>query len=263
MTERSESSKVIKSPRSFFSPRGRAHDRRGRGPHQPLLHFLVAAALVAATVVLPSVKGATLVTYFNFNDQNLVSDAPGAQTTTATVTRLTPSYVTPGDTSNIAPGDSIQGTTGNFALHLTPTANGAKSFQFSVSTTGLTDLSLSYATRGSGFTTETITYTTSGGGTGTIGTVTIASATTFQVPTFDLSGITALNNQTSVTFTIAFTPSNSGTFVDLDNIQLEQVPEPATVVGGLVGTLGLCWHKRQRLLGIAQLLRFSRKPAIA
>jgi hypothetical protein len=36
---------------------------------------------------------------------------------------------------------------------------------------------------------------------------------------------------------------------DLDNIQINGtvVPEPATVAGGLLGILGLCWHQRRRL----------------
>jgi hypothetical protein len=35
----------------------------------------------------------------------------------------------------------------------------------------------------------------------------------------------------------------------LDNIQINGtvVPEPATVAGGLLGVLGLCWHQRRRL----------------
>jgi hypothetical protein len=26
------------------------------------------------------------------------------------------------------------------------------------------------------------------------------------------------------------------------------VPEPATVVGGVLGVMGLCWHQRRRLI---------------
>jgi len=35
----------------------------------------------------------------------------------------------------------------------------------------------------------------------------------------------------------------------IDNIQVNgtAVPEPATVAGGLLGVLGLCWHQRRRL----------------
>ena len=35
----------------------------------------------------------------------------------------------------------------------------------------------------------------------------------------------------------------------LDNIQIDgTVPEPATVAGGLLGVLGLCWFQRRRLI---------------
>ncbi len=36
----------------------------------------------------------------------------------------------------------------------------------------------------------------------------------------------------------------------VDNIRIEGtiVPEPATVAGGLLGVLGLCWHQRRRLI---------------
>lgn len=38
---------------------------------------------------------------------------------------------------------------------------------------------------------------------------------------------------------------------ELDNIQINGtiVPEPATVAGGLLGVLGLCWFQRKRLIG--------------
>jgi len=44
----------------------------------------------------------------------------------------------------------------------------------------------------------------------------------------------------------------------IDNIRLDGtfVPEPATVMGGLLGVFGLCWHQRR------QLVRFLRlRPA--
>jgi hypothetical protein len=38
----------------------------------------------------------------------------------------------------------------------------------------------------------------------------------------------------------------------IDNIQVNgtAVPEPATVAGGLLGVLGLCWFQRRRLKSI-------------
>jgi hypothetical protein len=41
----------------------------------------------------------------------------------------------------------------------------------------------------------------------------------------------------------------------IDNIQVNgvAVPEPATVAGGLLGVLGLCWFQRRRLIRSVQL----------
>jgi hypothetical protein len=232
-------------------------------------HLLAAAAalLMLAGFAAPSANGA-LVTYFNFNDNNLVSDAPGLQTSTITTTRLTSSFVA-GTTLNQASGDL---TGAGSALRLTAGASGAKTFQFTVSTTFFTNLSLSYATRASaiGFISETLTYTvisgTNAGFTGTATYTLTSPTTTFQTASFDLSGITQLNNQTSVSFTIALNPTNPmtvGSFAEFDNIQLNgtAVPEPATVVPGVLGVLGLCWHQRRRISGISRLLGFYRKTA--
>ncbi len=43
----------------------------------------------------------------------------------------------------------------------------------------------------------------------------------------------------------------------IDNIQINGtiVPEPATVAGGLLGVLGLCWFQRRRLIGSLRLRR--------
>ncbi len=223
-------------------------------------HLLAAAAalLMLAGFAAPSANGA-LVTYFNFNDNNLVSDPPGLQTSTIinnTPTRLATSFVTDGTTLNAVSGD-LAGS----ALRVTATANGLKTFSFSVNTTFFVDLSLSFATRGN-LSPYTISYSTSGGQTGTIGTVTLNSTTTYQLASFDLSAINNLNQQTSVTFTFTF-PNGTGKFADFDNIQLNgtAVPEPATVVPGVLGVLGLCWHQRRRISGISRLLGFYRKTA--
>ena len=45
--------------------------------------------------------------------------------------------------------------------------------------------------------------------------------------------------------------------IEIDNIQVNgtAVPEPATVAGGLLGVLGLCWHQRRRLICCVRLRR--------
>jgi hypothetical protein len=64
-----------------------------------------------------------------------------------------------------------------------------------------------------------------------------------------------------VTFTLTFTNGQSnGNDLQtvIDNIQLTAgtiVPEPAPVVGGLLGVCGLCWHQRRRLIRFVRLRR--------
>jgi len=217
-------------------------------------------ALLLGTSAHAQTPERVLVTYFNFNDNNTTSDPPGLQISTIVnnnPTRLTTSFTT-GTTLNQAFGDL---TGAGSALRVTATANGSKTISFTVSTVGLTDLSLSFATRGN-LSPYTISYTTSGGANGTIGTVTLASTTNFQLVNF-ANLDPALNNQTSVTFTITF-PNGNGNFADFDNIQLTgAVPEPSTVGAAALSVLGLGWHQRRRLGKARQLLSFSRKRSPA
>ncbi len=237
------------------------------------LPSLAAAAvlLLLAGIAAPSVHAQAFVrTYFNFNDANLVSDAPSTRPSTIdTPIGLTPSFpANQGSTSNLAPGDPITGTVGNQPLRLTFAGNGngqPRSFQFTVNTTGLTDLSLSYATRTSqtGIT-QTLSYSINGGSTFvTVGTFTptVVAGSVWPVANFNLP--TAVNNQASVIFRITLTPNGglSGAYNDFDNIQLNAAPEPSTIGAAILGTLGLCWHQRRRLSKARQLLKFSRKAS--
>jgi hypothetical protein len=77
--------------------------------------------------------------------------------------------------------------------------------------------------------------------------------------TFTLPNNTTLGQPTLI-LRLAFTGGQSNG-ADLqnefDNIQINGtvVPEPATVAGGLLGVLGLCWHQRRRLI---RSVRFRR-----
>lgn len=227
---------------------------------------VLAMVAVAATVLMflgiaaPAIGAQQLVTYFNFNDSNEISDPPGAQTSTITQNNLTPTFVA-GTTLNQYPTD---GTGAGQALRLTFDNNGngnPKTFQFTVSTVNLSNLSLSYATRASvtGIV-QTLSYSTDGGTTFT-NAGTFDPTTAFTTATFNLPS--AVNNQTLVTFRVAFTGSgsNKGEYNDFDNIQLNgaEIPEPATTAAGLLAVFGLCWCQRHRLLK----RRFSPKEEAA
>jgi hypothetical protein len=121
-------------------------------------------------------------------------------------------------------------------------------------------MTLSYAvnTNGNGFSTQIWQYNTTGG---------VGAFTTFATFT-SLTGLQTLsaalppatNQQANLVIRILFTGGQSNGQDDqtiIDNIQLNGtvIPEPATVVGGLLGVLGLCWFQRRRLRLILPRLR--------
>jgi len=123
-------------------------------------------------------------------------------------------------------------------------------------------MSLSYAvnTNGNGFSTQTWNYSIDGG----------ATFTQFAQFT-NLTGLQTLsaalpagaNAQPGLVIQIVFSAGQSnGNDLQtiIDNIQLNGtvIPEPATVVGGVLGVCGLCWHQRLRLIRFARLPRLRR-----
>ena len=121
-------------------------------------------------------------------------------------------------------------------------------------------LSFAINAQGNGFTTANLYYSINGGGTFTqfftqaipnSGTIIVSSA----VPA-------AANNFPQTILRIELTGGQSNG-LDLqnvmDNIRVEGtiVPEPATVAGGLLGVLGLCWFQRRRLIRSVHFRRAS------
>jgi len=64
---------------------------------------------------------------------------------------------------------------------------------------------------------------------------------------------------TTIFLQFCFTGSTNnaeGNHTYIDNIEVDAViPEPATVIGGVLGVLGLCWHQRRRLRLVLPRLR--------
>jgi hypothetical protein len=174
---------------------------------------------------------------------------------------MTTNY-TPADTSaaagvplNVPPGDLDPNAVG---LGLRRSAlNSPANFDIPLFTAqGLfQDMSISFAINvtGNGFTTVALSYSTNGGGT-----FTPAPGQTFNLPpsgtlVVSFSVPAAANNAPLLVLRLQFTGgASTGNNVQdiIDNIQINGtiVPEPATVAGGLVGVLGLCWHQRRRLI---------------
>jgi len=259
-----------------------------RGRSRPFRSLLVAVAgaLILTAALVPRAN-ATVIVYFNFEDGTIgqlntfdmaadVVGAPdfnpggGIQMSTLTLSPYSPNHFGTVDALAIASLNRTAGdidTTNNAALLMNKTMSNPGAFlQFNVDTTFLQNLSLSFAVdnNGNGFATVTLSYSTTG-----------APNTFTQIgtPQSIANGpailITGLNSWGTV-FNV--TPSATGvfrlTFTDgasngnnretvIDNIVLggTVIPEPATVVGGLLGLCGLCWQQRRRL---ARSLRLRR-----
>jgi hypothetical protein len=232
--------------------------------------LILTGALMFLAAFAPRAK-ADLIAYYNFEGPdtpgfpvNLDSHAPAffSSGNTLTLTFNTNSLleVNPGLPQNRWPTDPDPNLT---ALGLTRSgANSPAHFDIPLfSSQGFfQNMTLSFAinAQGNGFSITNLYFSTNGGGSFTLfstqplptsGTVIISAA----VPT-------AANNAPNLVLRIELTGGQSnGTNLQniVDNIRVEGtiVPEPATVAGGLLGVLGLCWHQRRRLI---RSVRFRR-----
>ena len=231
----------------------------------------VAGTLMLMAAFAPSAN-ATVLVYFNFEDGTLggavdfTSDVVGPPdfnpgggivlttiTTTATVFASVDGLLlnrTPGDIDTADPGLAV-------GFRTTPVDNGSY-IQFAVDATFFQAMSLSFAidTAGNGFDTVQLSYFVNGVET-IVGSQPIvtggAQIITFAVPP-------GANNQPTLVLRLTFnggTSQGNNLQTIIDNIQLNgtAVPEPATVVSGLLGVLGLGWHQRRRLIRSVRLRR--------
>jgi PEP-CTERM motif len=221
--------------------------------------LLVAGALMLMAAFVPKAD-AQLIAYWNFEDLTIgapatdsLSVAPGAQIGLHAVIEQSFPLTAEGTTGiplNVAPGDLTPNLTG-VGFFTTPGSTGTITLT-GVNTIGqFAGFSLSFAvnTNGNGYHNIQFSYQVNGGGFVNGPAVVIGNGTSLVV--IDLTGIPAINNQASVDFRLTFSGGNSNgqnLQTQIDNIQLVAVPEPATIAGGLLGVLGLCWHQRRRLI---------------
>ena len=255
-----------------------------RQPHAlPFRSLLVvtAAAFVLTGFIVPKAD-AVVVAYFNFQDPAvgpdtspdlvpgvtqtlppfLVGDNPGggreATVTLLTITTPGNQAGTPGLTLNRTPGDSDTATPGG-ALLLNRDIQGPATIAFGVNLQFYAGLSLSYACSLNGNAYANVQLSWTGAVTGSLP----VQGTASGIVSFNLHGTNLDGNGTFkfVTFTMTFTngQSNGNDLQNvIDNIRLDAdivVPEPATVWGGLLGVLGLCWFQRRRVIRSVRLLR--------
>jgi hypothetical protein len=238
-----------------------------------LLFGAVVSALLVFAAVAPKAD-AVLVTYFNFEDTTLgdpivstMSPNPGPEAQPSTLTISVgggipqPTSIT-GIPLNVAANDP---DTNLKAAGFVTTTGGTATLTFgSINTTGLTNLSLSFAinNNGNGFHTAAFSYSL----TGATGTFIPAGMVTLPPPPGGNQIVTfnypiGVDGQASVFFRVVFSGgTSSGRNVEtiIDNIQLNAVPEPATTAGGVLGVLGLCWFQRRRLTLLLPRFGFRR-----
>lgn len=250
------------------------------------LFLAVAGALLLMAALAPRAN-ATVIVYFNFEDGTLgehhndpgiidtaadVTGAPdfnpggGIQSSTLTIESSAAADTTGlllnrtvGDIDTADPGQAL-------ALNKT-SANDPTSICFTVNTTFLSQLSLSFEINnaGNGYTSVALTYSVNGGMDVTAGTLALTNSPD-QIYTFDGTnstindaagnGIVGKNVEFCLVFTGGQSNGANGETI-IDNIVLggTVVPEPATVAGGLLGVIGLCWFQRRRISLILPRLR--------
>jgi hypothetical protein len=175
--------------------------------------------------------------------------------------------VTPGLSINATTNPADSDTPSNFALAFNRTKDFPGEYiQFSVNTSFWANMSLSfgYSNNGNGFASVTLSYSINGGAFTSVGVVGSVSGTATETmstgiqPAISFSLPAAVNQAGIVTFRLTFNGGFSNGNDDqtvIDNIRLDGtfVPEPATVMGGLLGVFGLCWHQRRRLVRFLRL----------
>jgi hypothetical protein len=135
-------------------------------------------------------------------------------------------------------------------MRTTPTDN-LGGLQFHTPTTLFSNMSLSFAidTAGNGFNSVQLLFSTNGVTFIPAGTSGILAGGGFHLITFAVP--VGAEGQADVIFRLVFnggTSSGNNLQTVIDNIRIDGIPEPATVAGGLLGVLGLCWHQRRRLI---------------
>ena len=239
------------------------------------LLLIVAGALLLMVAFAPRAK-ADLIVYYNFEDSTVgaspdftsegeiafygMGSPRGDRPITTDHPNLGMATVPSTSTINRAPNDPDAPL---LAMGLSRSgANDPTHFDINLDTTQgfFSNIAVSFAinAQGNGYSNANIQFSTNGG-------VNFTTAFSQAIPnsgTIIVSGTlpSSANNTPLLIIRIEFTGGQSNgvnlqNVVDNITIGGTIVPEPATVAGGLLGVLGLCWHQRRRLIGSLRLLR--------
>jgi hypothetical protein len=242
-------------------------------PFRSLL--ILAGALMLLTAFVPRAN-ADLIAYFNFEGPatppysvNLASQVPpGFATTTLILTDeggnpfpTNQVLTAPGIPLNVAAGDPDPNLT---SMQIIRTVRHDLNVDVPlISAQGIydvTSVSFAYGSNGNGYAFVQLQFSTNNGITfQNIGGLVALPATPGSVINISVPLGTTVNVSNLVmrlTFSGGQSNGNDLQF-ELDNIQINGiiVPEPATMAGGLLGVLGLCWFQRRRLIRSARFRR--------
>jgi hypothetical protein len=232
-----------------------------------LPHAAAAAviALLATAQEAVAINDPELAYYFNFNDSGVANGQPASPAALSSdgfarsQTVITSNFNSPESNLLMGPGTTLnqhfldgeneagQGLV--FRQGDSPGNNG-NYIQFSIG--DWSQIVLSYATTRStgGFTEQQLSYSTDGTTFTTVGSFTAFDLTpgTFVVAEFDLTQVAPINAAGPATLRLTFVGATNleGTNT-IDNIQVNSIPEPATIMGGAMALGALCFsHLRRR-----------------
>lgn len=213
--------------------------------------------ILALVLLLPAAAQADELAVWNFNNSDFgISHGSGTLTTNFNLANVLFTFA--GTTANARFGDvagqsvTLQGGSS--------VANNGRNITFSVSTVGYGNIMISFAgsATSTGFNSNQLQYSSDGGVTFTTFGSVFGPGTSFGVLTFDLTTITALENNPDVVFRIIFDGATSSTGNNrLDNLVVEgfalttTVPEPATIAllgSGLLSVAGTVRRRRNLAL---------------
>lgn len=236
-------------------------ERRGQARMRNLNRVIMGVLLALSAVA--QAKAGTIV-YYSFDTNTYVGPAGTYLATTNTWQHMA-TLGSSLSTLTVGPGILNSGTvvagtalnenattaplsTFSSSLSSTGWTNNQAYYQFTLDATAASGVVVSYALNrsGTGPSTNDFQYSTDGGSSFT-DFASFASPAAFNVYTNDLTAVTAINGDSTVVFRIYGLGATSGAgTMRIDNLTIDAVPEPSTVLLVGMGVLGMLALRRRR-----------------